>query len=420
MPKMIKILPFAYLLYKFYFVFINTNVQKIAVSIIVLAYIYLNYKNQFSPEDRGRFNTCLLAFFVICAFAVVMPLIHRTGDYSYLRKLLTNFNELLAWIAFVIFVKKESNGNELETLTDYFCSITCLYILFTITSIFFRGLRTFWQSKVYFTEKELFELQYAKYLGRFGWDGFAGFNATFMCSFGVLLCLVCLNIRNKDVKSSINDKKLYAYIVAMIIGNVLYGRTGLVASIVIIMIYTVKTVIVNNKILYLLGSLFFLAFCFFVVWYFKETNLAFSALYNWAFEPVINYFNGNGFTATSLVSLKKMYVKPPLKTIFVGDGYYTDALSGAYYMSTDVGALRLLYLWGIVPTMISYILTIGTFQKTLLNGKLNRLLLAVMLVLFEAKGEVYRLLLYMLAAISLLGISNMRHRYIKFVFGGRR
>ena len=73
----------------------------------------------------------------------------------------------------------------------------------------------------------------------------------------------------------------------------------------------------------------------------------------WAFEFFYNYSNSGSFESDSTNRLKEMYVIPTnFFTYILGDGKY-NLPDGLYYMSTDVGYLRLLYYGGI-PMVISF------------------------------------------------------------------
>lgn len=73
----------------------------------------------------------------------------------------------------------------------------------------------------------------------------------------------------------------------------------------------------------------------------------------WAFEFFYNYSDSGSFESSSTNRLKEMYVIPTnFFTYLIGDGKY-NLPEGGYYMSTDVGYLRLLYYGGI-PMIISF------------------------------------------------------------------
>lgn len=73
----------------------------------------------------------------------------------------------------------------------------------------------------------------------------------------------------------------------------------------------------------------------------------------WAFEFFYNYSDTGSFESSSTNRLKEMYVIPTdFFTYIIGDGKY-NLSEGGYYMSTDVGYLRLLYYGGI-PMIMSF------------------------------------------------------------------
>lgn len=73
----------------------------------------------------------------------------------------------------------------------------------------------------------------------------------------------------------------------------------------------------------------------------------------WAFEFFYNYSDSGSFESSSTNRLKEMYVIPTnFFTYIIGDGKY-NLPNGDYYMSTDVGYLRLLYYGGI-PMIVSF------------------------------------------------------------------
>ena len=98
---------------------------------------------------------------------------------------------------------------------------------------------------------------------------------------------------------------------------------------------------------------------------------------------------------------------PSLKTMFLGDGYYTAPTGTGYYMSTDVGILRLILYWGIVPTLMLYLCLIGLFRRSLLGNKLIYIL--VVFALFEFKGEICWYMIPIFLAIGLLG-QNQKYK----------
>jgi hypothetical protein len=55
------------------------------------------------------------------------------------------------------------------------------------------------------------------------------------------------------------------------------------------------------------------------------------------------------------------------KNFLLGDGWFTDPITGRYYHQTDVGYLRNMFYWGFIGTLINYIGQIYVFKGILLS-----------------------------------------------------
>lgn len=89
-----------------------------------------------------------------------------------------------------------------------------------------------------------------------------------------------------------------------------------------------------------------------------NTDIAFHKDIRFAFEGFFAIFEQGEWEVGSNTQLKNMIVFPDnFKTWIIGDGYfdnpvhtdpyYTDELSGGYYMGTDIGYLRFIFYMGI-------------------------------------------------------------------------
>lgn len=124
-----------------------------------------------------------------------------------------------------------------------------------------------------------------------------------------------------------------------------------------------------------------------IIYAITSKNEKFSKMYSYAFELVNNIFSGKGVTTSSTDKLIKMYDRNfSIKTLIVGDGKYTVENEGikAYYMNTDVGYYRKVFYFGIIGTILSFIL-----QMVLLNkNDIEKIAIFIFLMLLEFKGEV--------------------------------
>lgn len=83
--------------------------------------------------------------------------------------------------------------------------------------------------------------------------------------------------------------------------------------------------------------------------YFYNVDKEFQVLIQFAFEGFFNYINTGVWETDSTEVLKDMWVFPEdLKTWIIGDGYFADPITGAFYKTTDVGYLRFIYYSGLI------------------------------------------------------------------------
>jgi hypothetical protein len=79
---------------------------------------------------------------------------------------------------------------------------------------------------------------------------------------------------------------------------------------------------------------------------------------DWAFEPIFNYFSGQGLKSESTDQLIDMYGGSHLGSLplALGDAKFTDPNDASlYYQHVDIGYLRLIYYFG-VPGLLAYLL----------------------------------------------------------------
>lgn len=153
------------------------------------------------------------------------------------------------------------------------------------------------------------------------------------------------------LKNKINKKWIIVYIFNFFVGLLMARTTviGFAVSILFMIIWKPLNVFyIKQKFkwgIYLV-SLFVIALIGIIMVVDEE-------VLKWAFEFFYNYSDSGSFESSSTNRLKEMYVIPTnIFTYLIGDGKY-NLPEGGYYMSTDVGYLRLLYYGGI-PMIVSF------------------------------------------------------------------
>lgn len=113
----------------------------------------------------------------------------------------------------------------------------------------------------------------------------------------------------------------------------------------------------------------------------------------YGFEMFVNYFETGTASTASSDQLKTMYDTYPqdISTWIIGDGWFADPNNeGSYYMSVDVGYLRLVFYFGIVGLILffNYQYQMLRYINYLTEGKYKLLCLTVfvLLLILNLKG----------------------------------
>ena len=250
------------------------------------------------------------------------------------------------------------------------------------------------------------------YYTRFGWAGWSGFDATMLCSLGVCFSCIMIVIRKNETK----QKNTYLFLIMLLlIGNMFYGRTGLVVSLVCIGgVFFSELVKGHIKFIIPLIISGFVGVILLLV--LKERIPKINGWFNWAFSAFYNLFTKGQFrdnTGSVGVLLDRMYWLPSWNTLLVGDGYYN--LNDSYYMHTDSGIMRLILYYGIINYLLGWFAVMFVIQTLIKKmGMLTRktkmtiwLILVLFIVLFEIKGETYYKIVSILIPIVYLGMQSL-------------
>ena len=147
------------------------------------------------------------------------------------------------------------------------------------------------------------------------------------------------------------------FLIIAIIGNVISRTTlvGVIIAIVYLLLssMTVRCQLTAKKIhmFITLIVVFFMVISISV--YLYNHNPAFHHYFRYGFEGFFNYFEkGTWETASTNRLFDDMVIFPNnLKTWLVGDGYFEDPIKG-FYMHTDIGYLRIIFLSGVIGLML--------------------------------------------------------------------
>lgn len=366
----------------------------------------------------------LILLSLLGVISIVVPYIAGTYDFSFFRSIFFGTAQKIALniAAVILFIRFFKNEATFEKFSKYYILTLWGYLVFTFMFILFPNLRDFWIDILYISELDVELLNRPRYATRIGLDGFAGFIQTFKFAFGSVLSVYFLIVNN------IKFRRLSLFYLTSLpiltLGTLLYGRIGSVVSIlaiaVLVIFFLTRPENINKALLVVFG----ISFIILLLGIFSIFNESVRIWFLWAFELVISFIEEGEFSSTSTnILFERMYFVPDIKAFLIGDGLYTDPLTGAYYMGTDVGFLRAIMFYGIIPTLLMYtavlIPVIGLYNR--LKGSIRRkyviyllILLAMLLIIFEIKGGIYHH--YYAAFIPFYIVTNYQDRKLKNIY----
>lgn len=370
---------------------------------IPLLTLMLNH-HLMSEITKKQFIMITLAFMLV-VFSIAFPTIHGTNDYSYIKTATYIFRKLIIILFLnIVLIKQYKEDCSAELFMYYYSWTHAVYVIVTMMFVFVPAIKNFWFS--IFNEvidSESF-LDNFGYTFRTGWQGFSGYRFTLRCTISCIFLLYLYFIGG--TKGKLNTKNLIFPYMLCFIGNMFYGRSGLVITILTSIIALLIWGKTNYKrILKYVG----IALTVFLVIYQLRNIPILSDWYYWMSTPIKNLITTGSFNNYSFSRTNEMVFMPKFNTILMGDGYYTYA--GHYYMRTDSGIMRNILFWGISGAVISYSMTIYLILETRKNNWLLCILLMICFVAFEYKGEVY----YEFAALflGLSFIESIKKQYLR-------
>lgn len=389
-----------YLLYPFYLDAFSNSLQQLLIFGSLLIYAIIN-KEIFSTlfkglrEKKMYFTIAMLLFSIILLASFFIPIIYQTMDFSYLSSQIRHVFYLLMYIILLAMIRIKKPAQNLKNeFMKLFTLATRNYVVFTMVLLAVGPFREFWLNFIHETPRRLELLEMPIYFARIGWAGYSGFSVTFFCTIAVLFSIYLI-LHTYEHQKKISIKEVINMFFALI-GNAFYGRSGLLVSLILIIIGAAYFVFINRKIKYIVYLVSAIVIIFMLLTIIKEFNSTLASWYSWMMQPFVSLIESGRIETSSTDALWEMWFIPDDSTILFGDGFYTSPLNGRYYMGTDVGFLRPLLFFGSTFMTTIYIvpatLSIGIASKNRLN-KFFAFLTLITLFIFEIKAEVVFLLI---------------------------
>lgn len=390
----------------FYRPFINglsTQLQILVFLFIPIVFLSLKYryimilgKNIVSNFNVVPLFLSSLLFISVFCGSLITLFVNQTSDLTYISRLI---NIPIVTIGYIfIYALIDSYGEAekpLEAFISLFINVTCFYVLFTVIITFFPSIREIWFNIFQFSETgaELYA-NHSAYTFRIGWNGFAGFGNTFMCTIAIILQI--LTLEEKKANYQIID---WIKIIILLVGNAFYGRIGLLLSMLILVCFYFFKAIKIISLKFILGAFVFIIIIYGLLQLLISISPDASAWLDWIVDPFNSIIYEGKIGQETMFN---MYFLPDLKTLLIGDGLYT-MLNGSYYMEVDVGYMRPVLYFGMIFTVLNYI-NILILQQNFAkytNLKYTYLIFLIVLI-FEIKGEVIFNILPLLWALNIM------------------
>lgn len=373
--------------------------QVLGFYFIIIIYIFVRYKDFKSlmmdtfRKNKSFFKIFLFDYILVIFFSFFSPLSHESLDYSFAASVV--FNGLIFYnikILFLILVTYRINHDKEYLFYDfikYNNYALILYIITTLIFVFCPNLKIFWRSIIYESSTSINRLEIEKYITRFGLAGYSGFVLTFRCTLFSIVNLIIIGIKNKI---GICCYKNYILIIIFLIGNLCYGRVGLMFTVISIALFSMYEVVVQKK--YNLLTFIVISFIglYVILNILRMNSSMFDMWYTWAMAPIESFLkSGKIGTSASDQMFERMSFWPEWNTLLFGDGYYTGS-DGHFYKHTDLGYMRLMLYFGVFVQLLAYglpmIIMIAIYRKGFC-WRILAFFITFQMMFFELKGEVF-------------------------------
>lgn len=380
------------------------------VYLIPLAFFIIHYQWTLGICHRimkSRLRYAVWAWGIITCASIIVPVLMQTNDFSYFTNapmdiLKFSYRSLFLLGVYELYVDKEKDVN---LFIRYFCYSCCLYIVGTIIFLLFPAFKEFWINIISISDLDMTHIRKPYYATRFGWSGFSGFSCTLWCCISVIL-MIYLIIDKHEKKQKFFEELVS--LIFLLAGNMFYGRTGLLMSMVCVCIMLFY--FMPRKPFYVVMTAIIVVVGIGLMILLKSESEQIQTWYNWCFSVVNNFISSGriGTDSTDILFGRMLFI-PSFATIILGDGRFTRD-DGLYYMQTDSGIMRPMLFYGIFFMIIGFsilwniIWGIRDKADKRKNPKKTILITSLLLtwVVFEVKGPSFYLMATYLLPITIL------------------
>lgn len=409
-----------FLLFPFYFSFINKRIQQVVIFGSLMIYLIINIRHLFDliRDLRNHRNWLILSGLLLClsiSATILVPILQGTNDFSYFKKIFTAILYGISYIAVIVMISKLNKEHIFSRSLKVFLVTTRNYVLSTLVFTLVPRIKKIWLNLISLKSRDLELIQSPKYKFRVGWSGYAGFTKTLYCTIAVFIAAYFL-IRFYREHKKINWGLIFNLFLVLL-GNAFYGRVGLVISLFSLFILMIYFIVKFKRYDVFFKLLFIGIALLLTIKGLTYVSSQVESWYNWLMEPFISLVNKGELSTSSTDALQKMWFIPDPDTFFFGDALYSSPEGSGYYMSTDVGYLRPILFYGIIFSLLNYIaigIIIHVMSRKNKDARITGFTFMLAILIFEIKGEVIFEVLPLIVA-ALIASANVREEFFKKV-----
>jgi hypothetical protein len=306
-----------------------------------------------------QFFRIYLALFFISFFSFFSLLYNGTTDVDFLFKYQFSIITIIFasnFITKLIFLK-QTPINKVPLIMTLFINVVLIQIVISLLMFTYSPIRDFLNGIQVVSDREL-ELFEETLEFRLVGFGSKFFGSGIINGFALIVIGSVIKFKNN---AKLNVLKYSFSFLFIFVCGMMMARTTIVGGLLGlgIVFWPSKRISFNQikiKIKFLAYLILIpVVLVFFIFYFFPNAKNSLEGVFNFGFEMFINYFESDSLESASTNQMKEMYIWPTsLKTYLIGDGLFSDAITGGYYMGTDIGILRLIYYFGIFG-LLAYI-----------------------------------------------------------------
>jgi hypothetical protein len=318
--------------------------------------------------------------------SLIFSSLHLTLDISYFISMLSLLIKIICTYAVVEIIYDKN-----KTLGYYEKLLVQIFVLQTFIQLLGYFYRPFSNFIVYFNHDYKLHSGYDGIRGN-ALSGAAGSGLGWAYGMAIILYTKIYLLETRKLNLLVVLMALLLFL-----GIFFSARTGFLGCILAVIYFIFSPNRVSYKIKTITYFSIFLIFILGIIYvaFYDKITIFIEKVLPYVFEFFYNKASKGRLETASTNVLLEMWGKACLITgenFLLGDGWFTDPLTGKYYHHVDVGYLRNMFYWGFIGTGINYFCQIFIFKDILLTGnkKEKRFVFYILACLFiiELKANV--------------------------------